>query len=101
MRVIRFKRFDYVVSMGCMTMLAYFAWQAFYSPRGYPYRDQLIAHIELLTKQRDEINGQRNSFESRVALMRPESIDPDMLDELVRKDLGMVKSTDVVVEFAK
>jgi cell division protein FtsB len=101
MRFIRLKRFDLLVSFGCVALLAYLGWQAFYSPRGYAYRDQMITRIETLTKQRDEMESRRKAFESQVALMRPESIDPDMLDEMIRKDLGMVKSTDIVVEFAK
>jgi cell division protein FtsB len=101
MQTVRLKRFDYLVSLGCLTMLAYLGWQAFYSPRGFSYRDQLVARVAKLTEQRDEIDTQRKLFETRVALMRPESIDPDMLDELVRKDLGMVRATDVIIEFAK
>jgi cell division protein FtsB len=101
MRVEKLHRFDHVVSLGCLTLLAYLAWQGFYSPRGYKYREQLHQRIEALAKQRDEIEGQRKLIETRVALMRPESIDPDMLDELVRKDLNMVHPSDVIVEFAK
>jgi cell division protein FtsB len=99
MRVGNFKRFEFLVSLGCLAMLGYLGWQEFYGPRGYPYRDQLLQHSLALTKDRDTIEVQRKTIETRVALMRPESIDPDMLDELARKNLNMVRQNDIVVEF--
>jgi hypothetical protein len=35
-------------------------------------------------------------LENKVVLLRPESIDPDLLDELARENLELAKPTDVV-----
>jgi cell division protein FtsB len=99
MRIIGFKRFEFLVSLGCLVLLGYFAWTAFYGPRGYPYRDQLEKRIAVLTTELDDISAQRKAIESRVALMRPESIDPDMLDELARKTLDLAASNELTIKF--
>jgi cell division protein FtsB len=101
MRFGNFKRFEFLVSLGCLVMLGYFGWQGFYGPRGFPYRDQLQKHSDVLTKELHDITTQRKTIETRVALMRPESIDPDLLDELARRDLNMVKQNDIIVQFTK
>jgi cell division protein FtsB len=99
MQFFGFKRFEYLVSIGGMLMLTYFFMQAFYGPRGLPYHKQLLQHTTSLQKDLGMISDQRKAIETRVALMRPESIDPDMLDELARKNLNLVKKTDIVVKF--
>jgi cell division protein FtsB len=101
MRVGHLKRFEFLVSFGCLVMLGYFGWHAFYGTRGFPYREQLLKHSEMLTRELEGIATQRKTIETRVALMRPESIDPDLLDELARKDLNMVKQSDIIVQFTK
>ena len=35
-----------------------------------------------------------------MALLRPESIDPDLLDEMARRSLGYVKEGEIVLEIA-
>ncbi len=100
MRIIGFKRFEFLVSLGCLVLLGYFAWTAFYGPRGYPYRDQLNQHVATLAIEFDGIVAKRKAIETRVALMRPESIDPDMLDELARKTLDLSSSNELTVKLS-
>ena len=57
--------------------------------------------LELLKTESAEILRQRQAIEARVTLLRPESIDPDYVDELARKNLFLVKRTDVIVAFSK
>jgi cell division protein FtsB len=35
-----------------------------------------------------------------VALLRPQSIDPDLLDEIARRSLGYVRESEIVLEIA-
>jgi cell division protein FtsB len=100
MHLASFKRFELLVSFGCMVMLGYFAFYAFYGVRGYPYRDQLDVQFASLTNDFDSISAQRKAIESRVALLRPESVDPDLLDELARSNLDMANQNDIVVKFS-
>lgn len=94
----RFKDFEVLVSCGCVAMLCYFGWHAYSGPRGYGHRDQLVAQLDIATKQAAEIDSQRAIIETRVALMRPESIDPDLLDELARRELFLGKPNEILIK---
>ena len=94
-------RLDYLVSLGCLVLLAYFSWHAFHGARGYSHRDILALQAENLMVALKDVTDQKNTLQSRIALMRPESVDPDLLDELARRNLNYGKSDDVVVNFSK
>jgi cell division protein FtsB len=44
-----------------------------------------------------EINRERAQLRHRSDLLDPQKADPDMADELVRKDLGLVRPDEVIV----
>src|SRR5262249_45090737 len=93
----RNRRFDFIVTCVCMALLGYFGWHAFKGQRGYPYRDKLAAEEAALEAKYKMIEDQRLALEHRVSLLRPDSIDPDMLDELARAELEMASPAEVVV----
>lgn len=93
----RQRRFDFIVTCVCFALLGYFAWHAWKGPRGYPYRDRLAAEARTLRDRFAAVEGERLGLEHKVALLRPESIDPDMLDELARGQLEMAGPSDLVV----
>lgn len=101
MRLVKLKKFELLVSLASAAMLGYLVWHGFYGARSYPFRDQLALKLELLKTESAEILRQRQAIEARVTLLRPESIDPDYVDELARKNLFLVKPTDVIVAFSK
>ena len=49
----------------------------------------------------EALQAERMRLENKVALLRPESIDPDLLDELARGNLELAKPTDVVAFTAR
>lgn len=51
---------------------------------------ELEAELEVLTAEHDELLA-------RVSLLRPESLDPDMLDERARLNLNLVQGNELVV----
>jgi cell division protein FtsB len=91
------RRFDLIVSCVCCALLGYFAWHAWKGPRGYPYFEGLEARVAQLTQKHDALEAQRQKLEGKVALLRPDSIDPDLLEEMARANLEMVRPTDLVV----
>ena len=44
-----------------------------------------------------ELEQQRAQLRHRSALLDPRKADPDMADELVRKDLGLVRPDEVII----
>jgi cell division protein FtsB len=93
----RIYKFDVVVTLACAGLLSLFSWHAFYGQRGFDYRERLAAESVKLGNDLAVIEKQRSNFEHRVSLLRPESIDPDMLDEMARMTLDLARSNELVV----
>jgi cell division protein FtsB len=95
------RRFDFIVTCVCFALLGYFAWHAREGPRGYPYKAGLEARLAELAVRHAHFKADRQRLEDKVVLLRPESIDPDLLDELARGNLELAKPTDVVAFTAR
>ena len=56
-------------------------------------------HRELQQRQAElaQIEQERAQLRHRSHLLDPRKADPDMADELVRKDLGLVRPDDVII----
>jgi cell division protein FtsB len=56
-------------------------------------------HKALVARQAElaQIDQQREQLRHHSALLDPRKADPDMADELVRKDLGLVRPDEVIV----
>ena len=91
------RRFDLIVTCVCFAALGYFAWYAWKGPRGYPYQEHLQAKLALLDGKLAKIQTERQRLEHRVSLLRPESIDPDILDEMARSQLQLAKPGDLII----
>jgi cell division protein FtsB len=93
----RISKFDSVVTCACLGLLGFFAWHAQEGPRGFAFREKLASQSRQLSEELAAIQKQRTDFETRVALLRPESVDPDMLDEMARSTLDVAGPNDLVV----
>jgi cell division protein FtsB len=98
MNILRFRRYDILVSLGCIALLSSFAWYSNKGPRGYAYRDSLEQQIAELEKANADLGSEKLALEKRVQLLRPEHIDRDMLEELARRDLRMVYPNELIVQ---
>ena len=58
-------------------------------------------HRDLLERKAElaGLDAQRATLRHRSSLLDPRKADPDMADELVRRDLGLVRPDEVVVPF--
>jgi cell division protein FtsB len=101
MNILRFRRYDVLVSLGCIALLSSFAWYANKGPRGFAYRDGLEIKIAELEVENAGLVAEKNVLEKRVQLLRPEHIDRDMLEELARRDLRMVYPNELIVQAQK
>ena len=93
----RISKFDSVVTCACLGLLGFFAWHAQEGPRGFAFREKLASQSRQLSDELSAIQMQRTDFETRVALLRPESVDPDMLDEMARSTLDVAGPNDLIV----
>jgi cell division protein FtsB len=93
----RISKFDSVVTCACFGLLGFFAWHAQEGPRGFAFHEKLASQSRQLSDELAAIQKQRGNIESRVALLRPESVDPDMLDEMARSALDVASPYDLIV----
>jgi cell division protein FtsB len=91
------RRFDLSVTAVCFALLGYFAWHANQGPRGYDYHTSLDQKVAVLQQEFDAAQQQRVRLEHKVGLMRPDSIDPDMLDELARQELEVAQPNELIL----
>ena len=56
-------------------------------------------HRALIQRQAElaQLDAERAQLKHRSDLLNPKKADPDMADELVRKDLGLVRPDEVIV----
>lgn len=84
-----------------LVILGTFAGHAVAGPNG------LLAwggyHRSLLERKSElaALEAQKAELEHRSALLDPRKADPDMADELVRRDLGLVRPDEVIVPLDK
>ena len=93
----RLRRFDFLVSIGCVALLGYFAWYALEGSRGLAFRDKLMAQNASLETELAKVQTVRLALEHRVVQLRPESVDADLADELARSTLSMAKGNELLV----
>jgi cell division protein FtsB len=94
---LRFLRFELLVSLGCIALLGYFAWHAWHGPRGWNYAARLQLELATHEAELSQLQEQKAKLEAKVKLIRPESVDADVLDELARSELGWVGRDDLVI----
>ena len=76
--------------------IAYFGINAYTGRYGLNARQELDQEIVALTSELARLKRERASSEQRVSLLRPDRLDPDMLDERVRFQLDFAHPQDVV-----
>ena len=91
------KVFDLCVFAGSLAIMGYFAWHGFYGPRSLDHARAIRREVATYQDKLDKITSKRKARQARVALLRPGSIDPDMLDETARSVLGFARKEDLIV----
>jgi cell division protein FtsB len=76
---------------------AYFIWHGVNGQRGLKTGEEYEQKLEQLRLERNLLKLQRMHWESRLALIKGDTVDADILDEEARKRLGRVHKNDVVI----
>ncbi|HVZ54667.1 MAG TPA: septum formation initiator family protein [Pseudolabrys sp.] len=77
--------------------IGYFAMNAFSGNHGLRAQADLDQQMTSLNGELARLKGERAMWERRVALLRSDRIDPDMLDERARALLGLVDARDLTL----
>jgi cell division protein FtsB len=78
-------------------LIGYFAINAYSGNHGLKARADLDQQIAELTGDLDKVKAERNLWQRRVALLRADGLDPDMLDERARLMLNFVDPRDIIL----
>ncbi len=77
--------------------MSYFAYHAVEGDYGLLALAKLKDRVASLESELAAAQQERRQMESHVALMRPESLDRDMIDERAREALNMADAKDLVI----
>ena len=78
-------------------MIGYFGFHAFSGQRGLRARHEIDQQMAELTAELERLKAERAQWERKVALLRPDRIDPDTLDERARTLLNLAHPNDLVM----
>jgi cell division protein FtsB len=86
-----------VVPAGCALVILYFLNHALFGDAGLLTLDDIRARQEVLAAERVALDRRREQLDRHIALLDPRGADPDLADELVRRQLGVVRPDEVIV----
>lgn len=78
-------------------LLAYFSYHMIQGDHGVLALLQLRAQVEKAEAVQARVHSERIELQERVALLRPDHLDPDMLEERARVMLNFVRPDEVVI----
>lgn len=86
----------FVFNLLIFLLLAYFIFHSIYGNRGIIAYFKLNHSLEKSFRELEDLRAERVELEHRVKLMRPDSLDKDMLDEQARSVLGVASPQEQV-----
>jgi cell division protein FtsB len=75
--------------------IVYFGFHAYSGDRGLIAKEVYRTQMAELTAELETLTRERQDWALRVSLMRPDALDPDIVDERARDVLNMVHPKDV------
>ena len=78
-------------------LTGYFAYHLVEGDRGLKAWFQLNREIRTATANLEAVRAQRAALDLRVSNLRPDHVDPDLLDERIRAILNLVSPDDIVI----
>jgi cell division protein FtsB len=80
-----------------LSAICYFAYHVVQGERGILAWRQLERQVGEAQAELSQIRGEREVLEHRVKLLHYESLDADLLDEVVRRNLGYGRRDEIVI----
>ncbi len=87
----------FVVPIIMLVLAFYFAFYMVFGPRGLLALHRMQAELQAAKMEHANLLTRREALDKDVKLMRPNSLDPDMAEEMARKNLGYTRPDDIVV----
>jgi cell division protein FtsB len=87
--------------IGAGAAITYFGFHAFSGDHGIMAQRHYDEQKDQLSSELDQLQRDRRGLERRIALLKSDSIDPDILEEKSREMLGLTSTNDVIVLLPK
>ena len=91
---VRYRRVLTIVLL--LSLSSYLVYQMMSGDRGFLALFKLSEKHRVLEKNINNLDDQKQSFEKKVYMLKPESLNLDLLDEQVRRRLGYSKDGETV-----
>ena len=82
-----------------VAFLSYFAFHAFSGSYGLDARGRIESELSSLKDRLKTLKEERAKLEARLAYLKPESLDADILDIEARTSLNLLRPDEVVISF--
>ena len=86
-----------IVSVIGACIVGYFLYHTVEGERGWVAKVHLQNETGTAEETLEKLRDQREALERRVKLIRPETMDPDLLDEQARKTLNYSKPNEIII----
>jgi len=80
-----------------IALTGYFAYHLVEGERGFNAWLRLNRDLRAATANLEAVRAQRAAIELKVSNLRPEHVDPDLLDERIRATLNLVSPDEIVI----
>lgn len=80
-----------------LALTGYFAYHLVEGDRGLKAWFRLNREVQAATANLESIRAQRAALDLRVSNLRPDHVDPDLLEERIRATLNLVSPDDIVI----
>ncbi len=86
-----------IVPVICFAAIAYFGYHAVEGEHGLNAYTRLSLQIQDTKAGLSDVTAERKILERRVALLRADQLDADMLEELAHGSLGLLANREMVI----
>jgi cell division protein FtsB len=83
--------------IGASLLIGYFAVNAYTGERGLRAQQDLDAEYAGLSRQLERLKGERLYWQNRLQLLKSDSMDPDIIDELIRDRLNYLEKRELTL----
>ena len=80
-----------------ISLTCYFGYHIVEGSRGFGAWLHLNRELRTATATLEAVRAQRSALEQKVAELRPDHVDPDLLEERIRATLNLVSPDDIVI----
>ncbi len=92
-------RFQYVIGpVIAVSLLVYFIYHLIQGERGLLAWGRLKQQVTIAEQKLQAVKTEQQALEQRVHLMRPDSLDTDMLEEQAKEKLNFVRKDEIIIK---